>query len=55
MEQKIIPDLHQGIDGDFQIAQNRMRMWYDEIEKKKGKGSHTYLLLTAKASPFILN
>jgi hypothetical protein len=26
MEQKIIPDLHRGIDGDSQIAQNRMRM-----------------------------
>ena len=36
MEQKIIPDLHRGIDGDFQIAQNRMR--YDEIEKKDREG-----------------
>ena len=24
MEQRIIPDLHRGIDGDSQISQNRM-------------------------------
>ena len=35
MEQRIIPDLHRGIDGDFQISQNRM--WYDEIECNRNK------------------
>ena len=34
MEQRIIPDLHRGIDGDSQISQNRMG--YDEIETKTG-------------------
>ena len=34
MEQRIIPDLHRGIDGHFQISQNRMG--YDEIETKTG-------------------
>lgn len=35
MEQRIIPDLHRGIDGDFQITQNRMG--YDEIECNRNK------------------
>ena len=35
MEQRIIPDLHRGIDGDSQISQNRM--WYDEIECNRNK------------------
>ncbi len=34
MEQRIIQDLHRGIDGHFQISQNRMG--YDEIETKTG-------------------
>lgn len=34
MEQRIIQDLHRGIDGHFQISQNRMV--YDEIETKTG-------------------
>ena len=35
MEQRIIPDLHRGIDGDSQISQNRMG--YDEIECNRNK------------------
>jgi hypothetical protein len=34
MEQRIIQDLHRGIDGHFKISQNRMG--YDEIETKTG-------------------
>lgn len=34
VEQRIIPDLHRGIDGHFKISQNRMG--YDEIETKTG-------------------
>ena len=34
MEQRIFQDLHRGIDGHFQISQNRMG--YDEIETKTG-------------------
>ena len=53
MEQRIIPDLHRGIDGDSQISQNRMG--YDEIECNRNKTQGTgYLLLTVKANPFIL-
>lgn len=35
MEQRIIPDLQRGIDGDSQISQNRMG--YDEIECNRNK------------------
>lgn len=35
MEQRIIPDLHRGIDGDLKITQNRMG--YDEIECNRNK------------------
>ncbi len=34
MEQRIIQDLHRGIDGHLKISQNRMG--YDEIETKTG-------------------
>lgn len=34
VEQRISQDLHRGIDGHFQISQNRMG--YDEIETKTG-------------------
>jgi hypothetical protein len=49
MEQRIIPDLHRGIDGDLKISQNVIR--WDRMQRQ-GRG---YLLLTVKASPFILN
>jgi hypothetical protein len=52
MEQRIIPELYRGIDGYFQISQNRMG--YDEIECNSNKDRER-LLLTVKASPFILN
>ena len=57
MEQRIIPELYRGIRdrgiyGDFQISQNRMG--YDEIECNSNKDRER-LLLTVKASPFILN
>ena len=45
MEQKIIPDLHRGIDGDFQISQNVIR--WDKVQRQ-GTG---YLLLAVKVSP----
>jgi len=51
MKQRIIPDLHRGIDGDSQISQNRMS--YDEIEYNRNKDRER-VLLTVKASPFIL-
>ncbi|KAJ8425434.1 hypothetical protein Cgig2_032234 [Carnegiea gigantea] len=45
MEQKIIPDLHREHNENL-IQRDR---------KNTGKGLPTYLLLTVKASPFILN
>ena len=51
MKQRIIPDLHRGIDGDSQISQNRMSD--DEIEYNRNKDKER-VLLTVKASPFIL-
>ena len=51
MEQRIIPDLHRGIDGDSQISQNRMG--YDEIEcnrnKDTGNGLPTF---NGQSEPF---
>ena len=52
MEQRSIPNLHRGIDGDSQISQNRTG--YDEIECNRDKqktGGTGYLLLTVKANP----
>jgi hypothetical protein len=54
VEQRSIPNLHRGIDGDSKISQNRMG--YDEIEcnRNKDKVKTSYLLfLTVKANPFI--
>lgn len=54
MEQRIIQDLHRGIDGHFQISQNRMG--YDEIETKTG---NLFPTLNGQSEPlsfyFILN
>ena len=51
MEQRIIPDLHRGIDGDSQISQNRM--WYDEIECNRNKDTGNGLpTLNSQSEPF---
>ena len=51
MEQRIIPDLHRGIDGDSQISQNRM--WYDEIECNRNKDTGNGLpTLNGQSKPF---
>ena len=51
MEQRIIPDLHRGIDGDSQISQNRI--WYDEIECNRNKDTGNGLpTLNGQSEPF---
>ena len=51
MEQRIIPDLHRGIDGDSQISQNRMG--YDEIECNRNKDTGNGLpTLNGQSQPF---
>ncbi len=51
MEQRIIPDLHRGIDGDSQISQNRMG--YDEIECNRNKDTGNGLpALNGQSEPF---
>ena len=51
MEQRIIPDLHRGIDGDSQISQNRMG--YDEIECNRNKDTGNGLpTLNGQSEPF---
>ena len=51
MEQRSIPDLHRGIDGDSQISQNRMG--YDEIECNRNKDTENGLpTLNGQSEPF---
>ncbi|KAK7376238.1 hypothetical protein VNO78_34824 [Psophocarpus tetragonolobus] len=52
VEQRSIPNLHRGIDGDSQISQNRMG--YDEIEcnRNKDKGNELSTLLNGQSEPF---
>ena len=52
MEQRSIPNLHRGIDGDSQISQNRMG--YDEIEcnRNKDKGNGLSTTLNGQSEPF---
>ncbi|KAF1855288.1 hypothetical protein Lal_00044991 [Lupinus albus] len=51
VEQRSIPNLHRGIDGDSQISQNRMG--YDEIECNRNKDRGNRLpTLNGQSEPF---